>query len=62
MSDIFILYVAFSYLYMLGAVNKELFSIKSGRTLQAFVTLILAPVILPIVIGIISTDSASEEG
>ena len=60
MSDIFILYVAFSYLFMLGAVSTELFSIKSGRTLLAFISLILAPIMMPLVVGIISNDSASE--
>ena len=51
MSELFILYLWVSYFYVLGAVGKNLVSIGVGRSLPAFVVLILAPLTMPLTIG-----------
>jgi hypothetical protein len=51
MSDVFILYLWVSYIYALGAVGKNLFSVGEGLSLPAFVVLLLAPLTMPLIIG-----------
>jgi ABC-type transport system involved in cytochrome c biogenesis permease component len=51
MSDLFILYLWVSYFYMLGAIGGALTSIGEKRSLPAFFTLLLAPLTMPILIG-----------
>ena len=51
MSDVFILYLWVSYIYALGAVGKNLVSVGEGRSLPAFVVLLLAPLTMPLIIG-----------
>ena len=62
MSDIFILYVAFSYLYMLGAVIEDLTAIKSEGKFATIVALLLAPIMMPMVLGILTNKYSSKEG
>ena len=51
MNDLFILYLWVSYFYTLGLVGENLVSIGKGRSLPAFVVLLLAPITMPLNIG-----------
>ena len=59
MNDLFMLYVAFSYLYMAGVMidyyggeNVEVLRINMPKLLCAIISLLIAPVIMPILIGL----------
>ena len=56
MSDVFILYVAFSYLYMAGTALGNI----SGDRLGKFVSVGFSPVLFPFVLGIIFVENNQD--
>lgn len=59
MSDLFILYCAFMYLFTLGAVMAAWKDLDSNVRIGAIISLIGSPIITPIIIGAIHHENNS---
>lgn len=53
MSDVFILYIAFSYLFMFGVALSDVYGDKVLRVARA----VLAPVLFPFMLGFIFVEN-----